>query len=49
VHPGAWLKQLKLEGPNDREELIGLTSLHFAVLAQRVDIARALLDGGADF
>ena len=47
-HPGAWLKQLKLEGPNDREELIGLTSLHFAVLAQRVDIARALLDGGAD-
>jgi hypothetical protein len=48
VHPGAWLKQLKLEGPNDREEIIGLTSLHFAVLAQRVDIARALLDGGAD-
>lgn len=48
MHPGAWLKQLKLEGPNDREELVGLTPLHFAVLAQRVDIARALLDGGAD-
>lgn len=44
----AWLKQLKLEGPNHREELVGLTPLHFAVIAQRVDIARALLDRGAD-
>ena len=47
-NPDAWLKQLKLEGPNHREELVGLTPLHFAVIAQRVDIARALLDRGAD-
>ena len=36
MHLGVWLKQLKLASPNDKEGLVGMTPLHFAVLAQRV-------------
>ena len=45
-----WLKTMRFDGPKDGEgrKGSGLTPLRFAIVANRADLVRALLDAGAD-
>ena len=44
-----WLDAMRFDSPTQDEDTTGYSPLVFAVMADRVDIASALLDAGADF